>query len=87
LLGVLENRLQLGMNFKFRKNDTFSKGAMIEVDDYYFIVGAAVHTLEHNKKKVVSISLEAPVFELNEGKKTGEMMKMGNKTTKILSIQ
>lgn len=74
-------------SYKFRKNDTFSKGALIEVKEFYILVGAAVHNVEHNKKKVVCMSMEAPAYGLNEGKKAGDKMKMGNKETKILSIQ
>ncbi len=73
-------------SYKFKKNNTFSKGALVEVKEFYILVGAAVHNVEHNGKKVVCMSLEAPAFALNEGKKEGEEMKMGNKTTPILSI-
>jgi len=73
-------------SFKFRKNDTFAPGALVVTDEYYFLIGAAVHNVEHDGKQVVCISTQAPVYGLNEGKKKGDEMKMGNKTTKIKSI-
>ena len=74
-------------SYKFKKNESFSKGALIEVKEFYVLVGSAAHNVEYKNKKVVCMSLEAPAFALNEGKKVGDNMTMGSKESKIISIQ
>lgn len=73
--------------YKYSKNDSITKGALVETDKLYIVVGPSVQNSQFNNKKVVCMSDQAPAYKENEGKTGKDKLKLGTNQVKIISIQ
>lgn len=89
----LENKLQRKeavivalAKFKDTKVDTITNGAVVETDKMYLYIGTVAHPIMVNNKKVLGISLKAPIMATLADKKVGETVKIGKETHTIKNI-
>lgn len=71
---------------KPRESDTIQEGAVVETDIAFFFFGFAFTPIEYNGKKILGVSLEAPAFAANEGKKKGDKLVLGDKEQAIQAV-
>lgn len=80
------NDLKHIKSLRCKETNQVKEGAVIETEKAIFFVGFAFAPLDFKDKKILGISLAAPAFHANEGKKEGEQLILGNTQQKILSI-
>ena len=85
-LQMEQNDLKKIKNLKVREVESVEEGAVVETDMAYFFIGFAFTPIESKGKKVLGVSLEAPAYQANEGKKIGEMLILGDNKQKITNI-
>lgn len=70
------------------KNDTVSRGALVETKTKWFYFGIALptQTIEAESKPVIGISEVAPIYPYLEGKKKGDTMEIGEEKLEILEV-
>ena len=85
-LQMEEDDLKQIRTLRHREADEVQEGAVVETDMAYFFFGFAFAPVEFKGKKVLGVSLEAPAFAQNEGKKKGDTMQLGDKKEKITAI-
>ena len=73
-------------SFVHRKSNQVEPGALIDTKDFYILVGASVKNDTYKGKKVICMSVEAPAYQVNEEKKKGDTLELGNNTVKIQDI-
>ena len=79
-------------NLHFLENETeithtdIENGSLIETDKNFIFVGVSVPVFEAEDKEVLSFSEKAPVFETMKGKLVGDIVKVGEDSLKIQSI-
>lgn len=61
-------------------------GSLIETDKSYIFVGVSVPRFKFERKDVLSISEDAPVFKNLKSKKIGEKVEIGNSVFEIKNI-
>lgn len=66
--------------------DSIVPGALIQTDSYYLYIGISVPSFQMDKKTVLTISENAPIYINIRGKKVGDTIKLGEHHHKILSI-
>ena len=85
-LTMEKNDLQLIKSLKMREADEVKEGAVVETDMGWFFIGFTFAPIDHNGKKILGVSLDAPAFAANEGKKKGDEMILGDNKQKIKAI-
>ena len=79
-------------NLHFLENETeithtdIENGSLIETDKNFIFVGVSVPIFKTEGKEVLSLSEKAPVFETMKGKLVGDIVKVGEDSLKIQSI-
>lgn len=79
-------------NLHFLENETeithtdIENGSLIDTDKNFIFVGVSVPVFEAEGKQVLSFSEKAPVFETMKGKLVGDIVKVGEDSLKIQSI-
>lgn len=79
-------------NLHFLENETeithtdIENGSLIETDKNFIFVGVSVPIFKTEGKEVLSFSEKAPVFETMKGKLVGDIVKVGEDSLKIQSI-
>lgn len=61
-------------------------GALIETENLYLFIGISLPQFELNNKKVISITEQAPIFNLIKEKSLGEKIVIGTTENTILAI-
>lgn len=61
-------------------------GALISTDKNYLFIGISVPAFQYKGKDVISFSDDAPIFNNIKGKKTGEIVKIGDEELEIVSV-
>lgn len=69
-----------------RTADSFKEGAVVETEQAIFFVGFAFAPVDFDTRKILGISMEAPAFHVNEGKKKGDFLVLGSKKQKIQGV-
>lgn len=86
-LTMEQNELRYVRNFLvIDAMEEFDKGAVVETDKAYFLIGFAFSPIQHKDKKIFGISANAPAFQSNIGKKQGDTLQLGEVTHKIQHI-
>jgi len=71
---------------KFRASDELQEGAIVETEEVFYFIGFTFAPIASKAKNILGVSLDAPVFQENEGKKKGDDLILGNTKQKILNI-
>lgn len=85
-LAAAQTELDDLREYENSSNDQLERGALVETEDAYFVVGPSVRRIQYEDKDVISISDQSTVYKNNEGAKKGDELKTNNASFKILSI-
>lgn len=73
-------------SLQLREVKCVEEAAIVETKEAYFFIGFTFAPIDMENKKIFGVSLEAPVYQHNEGKKEGDYLILGNQKQKILNI-
>jgi len=73
-------------SYKTKKYTTIESGTLIETEDLYLFVGISLQQFKYNEKSVITISEQAPIYNLIKDKSVGEKITLGTIENTILSI-
>lgn len=62
------------------------RGAVVQTDECIYFIGFTFAPILTNEFQIYGVSLEAPAFKNNMGKKKGDEMILGNEFQKIIDI-
>ena len=85
-IGIVVTILQHINILKFRASDELQEGAIVETEEVFYFIGFTFAPIASKAKNILGVSLDAPVFQENEGKKKGDDLILGNTKQKILNI-
>ena len=85
-LQMEEEDLRQIKSLKLREAKQVQEGAVVETDKAYFFIGFAFAPIDYNDRKILGVSLEAPAYKANEGKKKGDEFILGENKQKIVAI-
>lgn len=69
------------------KQESVKPGALVETKNIWFFIGIALPAnMKIEKKRIVGISEDAPIYASIEGKKKGATITIGNQKLKIQNI-
>ncbi|MGI9527934.1 MAG: hypothetical protein ACR2MS_12575 [Weeksellaceae bacterium] len=85
-LQMEQNDLKAIQSLRLRESDEVREGAVIETKDNIYFVGFAFSPIKHKGKNIFGISTLAPAYQLNQGKKKGDTLILGNTETIIENI-
>ena len=73
-------------SLKFRTSEEIKEGAVVETKEAIYFIGFTFAPIALEDKSIFGVSLEAPVFNNNEGKKKGDELVLKDTKQKILNI-
>ncbi|MDG4951244.1 hypothetical protein NLM59_09920 [Weeksellaceae bacterium KMM 9724] len=85
-LQMEQNDLKHIKSLRLRESSEVQNGAVIETEEAVYFIGFTFAPIKTDNKTIFGVSLEAPVFMNNEGKKKGDKLVLGDKEQKILNI-
>lgn len=85
-LKMEENDLKHIKSLRLRDASEVQEGAVIETKEAVYFIGFTFAPIKTENKTIYGVSLEAPVFKNNEGKKKDDKLVLGDKEQKILNI-
>lgn len=85
-LQMEQNDLKHIKSLRLRDASEIKEGAVIETDEAVYFIGFTFAPIKTDNKTIFGVSLEAPVFINNEGKKKNDKLMLGDKEQKILNI-
>ncbi|MDP1725370.1 MAG: 3-oxoacyl-ACP synthase [Bacteroidota bacterium] len=65
---------------------TVSSGALVQTEQGYFFIAAAIGSISINQVKIMVLSSETPLSQALWGKKAGDVYELNGKKSKILGI-
>lgn len=85
---VLEHKkhLEIIHSISFEPMTEVDLGAVVKVNDKYFVVATAEPKFEFDGKTFMGISVNAPIYNLLRGKKVGEEFVFNSKNFKINEV-
>lgn len=71
----------------FGHNDRVEPGALVKVNDRYFVVAVPTQPVQFGDVEILGISIESPLFEAMKGLKAGERFELNQKSFVVNDIQ
>ena len=81
-----KNNLEFLAQCKNKICTSIETGALIETENLYLFIGISLPQFELNNKKVISITEQAPIFNLIKEKSLGKKIVIGTTENTILAI-
>jgi hypothetical protein len=72
--------------YKNKNCTTIEGGAMIETKEFYLYIGISLPQFELNSKTVITVSEQAPIYDLIKDKSVGDTITIGSTKSTILAI-
>ncbi len=84
---AFQNELnQLQKLSQLHPSKTVSSGALVQTEQGYFFIAAAIGSISVNEVKIMVLSPETPLSKALWGKKAGDFYELNGKKQKILKI-
>ncbi len=83
---MLHNNLTQLKLARDRENTIVAPGALVETDQYYFLIGSNFTEFSEKGKEVIPVSTFTKVYQDNKGKKVGDTFELNTEAFKIERI-
>jgi hypothetical protein len=74
------------MNLSFQPKSKVEAGAVVKVNNRYFIIGFHIPKFEFEGQQYMGISTDAPIFQAMQGMPAGESFELNNNKMQIQEI-